>query len=60
MARWRKILSHFCPVHDDKRMVINMSDDNEPRRIGDRIVIKCPVPGCNETTTLSEYQAQDD
>lgn len=59
MPEWAHTVDKKCLVHG-RRMIIAMSDDNEPKREGSLIKVECPIAGCSETSTVSEYQARDD
>lgn len=57
---WRVLVKKTCPRHDDQQMVIEKYHDNTPKRQGDRIRVKCAVPTCGETSTVSQAEAQAD
>lgn len=58
-VEWASTVNKKCTRHG-RRMVIAKYGDDEPKRVGRLIMVKCPEPGCIETSTVSEADARSD
>ena len=61
MEEWRDSVDKECPEHAGRRMIVDKFRDGKPRHAHHGSVrVKCPVLGCDETSTVSELDARAD